>query len=68
MKEKDYICNKKSAMEKDCNKYIRFDWAVKRIFRDKSNFGVLDGLIADGLPTATIVRIPGRSEDEIKKL
>ena len=55
-------------MEEDSDKYIRFDWAVKRIFRDKGNFGVLDGIIADWLPTATIDRIPGRSEDEIKKL
>ena len=68
MKEKDYICNKKSAMEEDSDKYIRFDWTVKRILRDKGNFGVLDGLIADGLSTATIIRISGRSEDVIKKL
>lgn len=68
MKEKDYICNKKSAMEEDSDKYIRFDWMVKRILRDKGNFGVLDGFIADGLPTATIIRISGRSEDVIKKL
>ena len=27
------------------NKYIRFDWAVKRMLRDKANFGVLEGLI-----------------------
>ena len=27
------------------NKYIRFDWAVKRILRDKANFAVLEGLI-----------------------
>lgn len=26
-------------------KYIRFDWAVKRILRDKANFDVLEGLI-----------------------
>ena len=32
-------------MEEDNNKYIRFDWAVKRILRDKANFGVLEGLI-----------------------
>lgn len=29
----------------DDNKYIRFDWAVKRMLRDKANFGVLEGLI-----------------------
>ena len=27
------------------NKYVRFDWAVKRMLRDKANFGVLEGLI-----------------------
>ena len=27
------------------NKYIRFDWAVKRMLRDKANFGVLEGLV-----------------------
>ena len=27
------------------NKYIRFDWAVKRMLRDKTNFAVLEGLI-----------------------
>ena len=28
-----------------CNKYIRFDWAAKRMLRDKANFAVLEGLI-----------------------
>ena len=27
------------------NKYIRFDWALKRKLRDKANFAVLEGLI-----------------------
>lgn len=25
--------------------YVRFDWAMKRLLRDKANFGVLEGLI-----------------------
>lgn len=29
----------------DSNKYIRFDWAMKRMLRDKANFGVLEGLL-----------------------
>lgn len=29
----------------DKNRYIRFDWAVKRLLRDKANFGVLEGLL-----------------------
>ena len=27
------------------NKYVRFDWAAKRMLRDKANFAVLEGLI-----------------------
>lgn len=30
-------------MQKDT--YIRFDWAIKRMLRDKANFGVLEGLL-----------------------
>ncbi|MDE6692896.1 MAG: Rpn family recombination-promoting nuclease/putative transposase [Muribaculaceae bacterium] len=26
--------------------YIRFDWAIKHMLRDKSNFGILEGLIS----------------------
>ena len=26
-------------------KYIRFDWAVKRLLRQKANFGVLEGCL-----------------------
>lgn len=29
----------------DINRYIRFDWAAKRMLRDKANFSVLEGLI-----------------------
>ena len=35
---------KANNMEDD-NKYIRFDWAAKRMLRDKANFGVFEGLI-----------------------
>ena len=27
------------------NKYIRFDWAIKHILRDKANFAVLEGFL-----------------------
>ena len=30
---------------RDDNRIISFDWAVKRILRDKANFGVLEGLM-----------------------
>ena len=28
------------------NLYIRFDWAIKHILRDKANFDILEGLIS----------------------
>lgn len=36
------------------NQYIRFDWAMKRLLRDKANFGVLEGLLT------TLLREPIR--------
>ena len=27
------------------DKYVRFDWAVKRLLRQKANFGVLEGFL-----------------------
>ena len=35
----------KSDDMNEYNKYIRFDWAAKRMLRDKANFGVIEGLI-----------------------
>ena len=44
------------------NKYIRFDWAVKRMLRDKANFAVLEGLIT--VLTGTKVKIVEILESE----
>lgn len=38
------FATKRNDMDDD-NKYIRFDWAAKRMLRDKANFGVFEGLI-----------------------
>ena len=27
------------------NTYIRFDWAMKRLLRDKANYAVIEGLL-----------------------
>ncbi len=37
--------NKTTVKMEVSEKYIRFDWAVKRMLRDKANFAVLEGLI-----------------------
>ena len=33
-------------MMNDKPQYVRFDWAMKRLLRDKANYGVLEGLIS----------------------
>jgi len=39
------ISNNNLDMEELQDKYIRFDWAVKRLLRQKANFGVLEGFL-----------------------
>ena len=53
------------------NKYIRFDWAVKRMLRDKANFAVLDGLITvltgEKVTIAEILESEGNQESAVDK-
>ena len=42
-KKKVYL-QKNKVMDKQ-PQYIRFDWAMKRLLRDKANFGVLEGFL-----------------------
>ena len=48
------------------NRYVRFDWAVKRMLRDKANFGVLEGLITVllGEPVHIVELLESESADE----
>ena len=40
------VLRKKAIMETYLeDKYIRFDWAIKRLLRQKANFGVLEGFL-----------------------
>lgn len=58
-------------MEEDNNKYIRFDWAVKRMLRDKANFGVLEGLITvlleEPIHIVEILESEGNQEESTDK-
>ena len=49
------------------NKYIRFDWAVKRMLRDKANFAVLEGLVTvllgEKIVITELLESEGSSED-----
>ena len=53
------------------NKYIRFDWAVKRMLRDKANFAVLEGLITvltgEQVTIAEILESEGNQESSSDK-
>ena len=42
--------------------YIRFDWAMKRLLRDKANFGVLEGLLTTLLNEKITITKPLESE------
>ncbi len=45
-KKNKYLCGQKSGKTMVPEKYVRFDWAVKTLLRDKSNFVVLEGLVS----------------------
>ena len=38
------------------NQIIRFDWAMKRLLRNKANFSVLEGLLTTILGEKIIIR------------
>ena len=53
------------------DRYIRFDWAVKRLLRHKANFGVLEGfltvLIGDEIHIVEILESEGNQQTENDK-
>ena len=58
-------------MEDLTNKYIRFDWAMKRLLRDKANFGVLEGLLTtllnEKITINKLLESESNKEDEYDK-
>ena len=58
-------------MEDLVNKYIRFDWAMKRLLRDKANFGVLEGflttLLNEEIKINKLLESESNQEDEFDK-
>lgn len=51
--------------------YIRFDWAAKRMLRDKANFDVLEGLMTvllnEKVTIEEILESEGNQESELDK-
>ena len=52
-------------------KHIRFDWAIKRILRDKANFGILEGflteLVGEEIKVEAILESESNQEQEDAK-
>ena len=50
------------------DKYIRFDWAIKRLLRNKANFGVLEGfltvLLGENIHIIEILESEGNQQRE----
>lgn len=44
------------------SKHIRFDWAIKRLLRQKSNFGILEGFLTELLGFDVTINHIGESE------
>ena len=53
------------------DKYIRFDWAIKRLLRNKANFGVLEGfltvLLGEKIQIMEILESEGNQQREDDK-
>ena len=51
--------------------YIRFDWAMKRLLRNKANFGVLEGvlttLLDEKITISQLLESESNQEDELDK-
>ena len=65
-----YLCKKERIMEQK-DRYIRFDWAVKRLLRNKANFGVLEGfltvLLGEPIRIVEILESEGNQQRENDK-
>ena len=62
---------KKQKVMEQKDRYIRFDWAVKRLLRNKANFGVLEGfltvLLGESICIVEILESEGNQQRENEK-
>ena len=58
-------------MKNEKNRYIRFDWAMKRLLRNKANFGVLEGflttLLGEPMKIQKLLESESNQEEEFDK-
>lgn len=69
-----FVCMKKENGKGDepmASNYIRFDWAMKRLLRNKANFAVLEGflttLLNEKIVIQKLLESEGNQEDEFDK-
>ena len=59
---------KLTAEEKVAQQLIRFDWAMKRLLRSKTNFGILEGFLSEllkrDLKILNILESEGNKDDK----
>ena len=57
-KKNPYLCSRKDKTDSKMRDktYISFDWALKRLLRDKANFGVLEGFVSTMLGRSIKIR------------
>ena len=63
--------NQKKGNDSMIGNYIRFDWAMKRLLRNKANFGVLEGflttLLKEEIKIQKLLESESNQEDEFDK-
>lgn len=59
----------KKNMNNSNNRMIRFDWAMKRLLRNKANFSVLEGLLTTLLGEKIVIQklLESEQEDQFDK-
>lgn len=65
--DQQYI--EKKNMNNSNNRMIRFDWAMKRLLRNKANFSVLEGLLTTLLGEKIVIQklLESDQEDQFDK-
>ena len=64
-------CTERSEYNNEGQNYIRFDWAIKRLLRNKADFGAVNGLLSclfeKQIFITTVLESEGNQEDENDK-
>ena len=69
--KEEKACTERSESNNQGQNYIRFDWAIKRLLRNKADFGAVNGLLSclfeKQIFITTVLESEGNQEDENDK-